>query len=408
MLILVRVEHVLSALRNDATTVKRPPLRWRFEPSRLLTRKGKMMLAKQFSEISLPAALSAAQPLRCKTDETEAGDWLSYPFNYNGAPSPPLREINDISGMSLKVDVVEHFLTYHFHPSPAEAHHGQVESIDCPLMVLALSTSNAGHAMSEIISFINFVRQTPAEIKIGVSEAFMIKLPLIFEFVQRLYESDRIIVLRRNTVYHLRRAWIRRENHFNASCNWMDLDYESDDNVLCFRHLDEHIKFDDDPYIVQEQAHRIYEQCRDRYTLHDRVMLLKTVDSRNLTTPGRALLLDNVYKAKIAESGFHLASIEQFSCIEEYICTLYHARQLVLSYGSTTCTNRFFVKPACDVIVIANQAYQFEYEYPVSTGAHWHVRHSHLLPVRRQRVIIGHNNVFTENDVDNLLRLAAR
>lgn len=359
------------------------------------------------SDMAVPAALSAAQPLWSQAQSPVNDEWFAYPFNYNGAAHPPLREVNDISDTLLSLGSVEHFLTYHFRPSSPDHDRAAAETIDDPLMVVAISTSNAGHAMSEIMSFVNFARDLPSGFKFGISQAFVDKLPLIAQFFQRLYDADRVVVLRANQTYRLQQAWIRRENHFNASCNWMDLDYTSNDNVLSFANLHERIKFDDDPALVHSLVRRIYDQCRDRYPLHDRIMLLKTADSRNLTTPGRALILDESYRTAIQNSGFHLVSVERFESVEEYICTLYHARQIVFSYGSTTCTNRFFVSPTCDVIVIANQAYQFEYDYPVSTGAHWHVRHSHLLPVRRQRVVIGHNNVFSEADVGNLLGLTA-
>jgi hypothetical protein len=349
------------------------------------------------SDMAVPAALSAAQPLWSQAQSPATDEWFAYPFNYNGAAHPPLREVNDISDTLLSLGSVEHFLTYHFRPSSPDHDRAAAETIDDPLMVVAISTSNAGHAMSEIMSFVNFARDLPSGVKFGVSQAFVDKLPLIAQFFQRLYDADRVVVLRADQTYRLQHAWIRRENHFNASCNWMDLDYTINDNVLSFENLHERIKFDDDPAPVHSLVRR--------YPLHDRVMLLKTADSRNLTTPGRALILDESYRTAIQNSGFHLVSVEQFESVEEYICTLYHARQIVFSYGSTTCTNRFFVNPTCDVIVLANQAYQFEYDYPVSTGAHWHVRHSHLLPVRRQRVVIGHNNVFSEADVINLLGL---
>lgn len=357
------------------------------------------------SDMAVPAALSAAQPLWSQAQSPATEEWFAYPFNYNGAAHPPLREVNDISDTLLRLGNVEHFLTYRFRPSSPDHNRAAAETIDDLLMVVAISTSNAGHAMSEIMSFVNFARDLPPGFKFGISQAFVDKLPLISQFFQRLYDADRVVVLRAGQSYCLRRAWIRRENHFNASCNWINLDYTTKDNILYFHDLHKRIKFDDDPASIYALVRHIYNECRDRYILHDRIMLLKTADSRNLTTPSRALVLDESYRAAIQNAGFHLVSVERFESVEEYICTLYHARQIVFSYGSTTCTNRFFVSPTCDVIVLANQAYQFEYEYPVSTGAHWHVRHSHLLPVRRQRVIIGHNNVFSEADVSNLLGL---
>lgn len=359
------------------------------------------------SDMAVPAALSAAQPLWSQAQSSATDEWFTYPFNYNGAAHPPLREVNDISETLLSLGNVEHFLTYRFRPSSPDHDKAAAETISDPLMVVAISTSNAGHAMSEIMSFVNFARDLPSGFKFGISQAFVDRLPLIAQFFQRLYDADRVVVLRADQTYRLQQAWIRRENHFNASCNWMGLECVVNENVLNFANLHRRIKFDDDPAVVHALVRRVYDECRDRYQLYDRIMLLKTADSRNLTTPGRALILDESYRASFQGAGFHIVSVERFESIEEYICTLYHAHQIVFSYGSTTCANRFFVNPMCDVIVLANRAYQFEYEYPVPTGEHWHVRHSHLLPVRRQRVVIGHNNEFSEPDVSNLLRLAA-
>ena len=107
----------------------------------------------------------------------------------------------------------------------------------------------------------------------------------------------------------------------------------------------------------------------------------------------------------IAEAaGFRFVSVSDFADISEYICTLRHADRIIISYGSTACTNRFFIAPQASVTVLAHRHYQQEYEW---TNDDWHVLHSHTFPVISQRVLLDFPNEIDEPTMRGLLDIAA-
>jgi hypothetical protein len=98
-------------------------------------------------------------------------------------------------------------------------------------------------------------------------------------------------------------------------------------------------------------------------------------------------------------------SMKDFKNIEHYICVLYHAKNIIFSYGGPCCTNRFFCNPESNVIVLCNMHYKPEYGgYPEKNEYH-HVRHSHLIPVKKQTFLLDLENYIDETNVNKILNL---
>jgi hypothetical protein len=95
---------------------------------------------------------------------------------------------------------------------------------------------------------------------------------------------------------------------------------------------------------------------------------------------------------QIETDGYDLLKINDFEDIVEYICRIYHADNVVISYGGIACANRFFVNPEANVLVLANTYYEKEYMHSLDL---WHPLHSHTFPVRNQNILLNYPNEVT-------------
>ena len=347
----------------------------------------------------MDAILEQAGPL-IFTDWRMWGDWQPYAFNFNGAAHPPLNEVSVVRDAVIAFAKQDHLLLYLVASSPEEV---WGERLDEPLILLTFSTTNSAHSMCELLSFVHFYNALENKPDIGVSQLIADHLPFLYQLLGLLVPPNRIRWLRTDTRYRVTTLWMRRNRHMNAIANWADIPFTSDNGVMTFRDIDTRARFDDDPRPLNEAARRV--ALASRSPTPERVMLIKTVDDRSSTTPGRAMALPSGLRGQIEAAGIAVISVGDFADIGQYLATLYNARLLITSYGGAACTNRFFLNPECDVVLLGNRHYAFEYEYPSDYGEQWHLRHSHLFPVRRQRVLLDHNDTFDQAEVDRLLAL---
>jgi hypothetical protein len=133
-------------------------------------------------------------------------------------------------------------------------------------------------------------------------------------------------------------------------------------------------------------------------------MLMKTTENPLSVTSNRAMYLSHSAKDIAAKAGFHILDFNKVADIEEYICVLHHADVVVFSYGATACTNRFFLKETCTVVVLANSSYKAEYNFQAREDL-WHPLHSHTFPVKRQIIWLDFPDVIMETDMEQLLQL---
>lgn len=332
--------------------------------------------------------------------------WKPYLFNFNGAPSPLYEEVSYLEDAYVAISRVDHLILYLVAEDNAPVDRKACTEIDDPVLILALSTTNSAHSLSELISFLNFYVDNKLDVKVGVGAVVQEKLPYLFQIIQQFIPTDKLVILESDQRYFMKSAWIRRNLHFNYIKTWMNIPYEEQGDELTFRDLQSTSEdYLDTPELLQKLAADIYTANKHKYPHYDRVMLAKTRDDKAMTTPGRAMELTPEGRAKLEAAGIKILSVANFSGIEEYLTVLYGARVFVTSYGGAACTNRFFLAPDAKVLLIGNLHYKWEYDYPSDMGAQWHIRHSHLFPVAEQKILLNHSDTLSEDNAGRIIDL---
>ncbi|TCL87889.1 hypothetical protein C8J38_1305 [Rhizobium sp. PP-WC-2G-219] len=335
-------------------------------------------------------------------EEWRSNDRLVYKFNFDGSAQPLIGEVNCARDVELSFERRDHFLLYllsweNFCPN---------EAVIEPTVLLNMSTTNSGHSLSELISFINFYLDNNLDMNVAVPSSICEKLPHIYGILRNVIPMHRIKVLEATGVFAFKELYVRRNTHFNSVLNWQDINYTVIDDILLFSDLHglQHI---DSPGWLLNLCEEIYENNREKYEIYDTIMLAKLSTDESMTTPGRALMLGSDKRERLTSAGVRILSLQDFESTEHYITVLHGARTLVTSYGNVACTNRFFLNKYAEVVLLANCQYQWEYNHPGATGtpSRWHLRHSHLFPVARQTVIIDHNDEFQDRDVERIISL---
>lgn len=334
-------------------------------------------------------------------------DWPTYPFNFNGDPKrPPWREVNRIGPSHLGFARLDHLILYMIKQKPDDAFDQELVRHEEPLIILALSTTNSAHSMSEMLSFVAWYKAIGSPYKVGLNSILSERLPFVVKLFREFVPADNIVDLDAGRRHFVPAAWIRRNLHMNSIVAWDKVDYERKGDLLVFPSLEAVVDmFHESPKICMDMATQIYERWSKVNEPADVVMLLKTSSDSASTTPGRAMEMSADIKARFVAAGIRVVSIDDFATLDDYIGTIRGAKTFVTSYGGPACTNRLFCAPDARVIVLANEAYRWEYEYPVESGEYWHIRHSHLFTVAKQAFILDHPNVMTTVEADRLLEL---
>jgi hypothetical protein len=333
--------------------------------------------------------------------------WKVFSFNFNGAETPKMGELSLIQNTVFRVTRQSNVILYMFADEQKADDKGFCDIVEEPVLFLMLSTVNSAHSICELISFLKFEADFNPKLKIAVNSIIVEHLPFLYKLLLLFLGVERIIIIYSDRNYFIREAWLRRETHFNYVINWTEVDFIQMNDVLTFNNLSSKLRFVDDPEFLFDKVKIVYEQNRSNFELFDRVMLIKTADDKLTTTPSRAMNLSQALRLKLESAKIKVVSVDSFKSIEEYICTLYHATTFVTSYGGAACTNRFFLRPSCDVLLLANRKYEWEYHMVSPGGEFWHIRHSHLFPVERQRIILDQPDVLTDQCVDRILSMSA-
>jgi hypothetical protein len=335
-------------------------------------------------------------------------NWKVFRYNYVAEPHiAPWGELAAVDNVQVAFFRTDGFINCLVQDDPALFAKGGVVEIPQPIHLLLLSTTNSAHSMSELMSFIRFWRAHGQDYDIGVSSIVMDRLPFLYQFLRLCVPIDSIVILKEDTKYFVRKAWMRRNIHMNMVEAFQNIPFEQRGDLLLFRDLWPTCSmFIEDPTPFNAVAERTASAYAARHQTPKRVMLLKTKADVGATTPGRAMEISPEVKAFVEAAGVKVLGIGDFSGIDEYLATLYGAEVFITSYGGPACTNRFFCNKDARVILLGNLHYKWEYDYPSDGGAWWHIRHSHLFPVREQIVVLDHNNEMTAADAARILRLA--
>jgi hypothetical protein len=328
-----------------------------------------------------------------------------YKFNFSGQSLVPFNEVNVHKDYYMKVSIADPWnstklFLYYIDNKRSNAPMCEVND---PCTAMLISCSNSAHSISEIISFLNYYGTSKN--KVVISDYIQSHLPLLFGLIKHFISAEKIIVLNRDIVYKFKNLTTYRPHHFNSTENWDKVLFSKINNRLEF----DNIQFIRSMFLVNSEilfnkVVTIYNSQKGNYILYDNVMLIKTKNDHRSSTIDRALdpPSDNVHNILKTNNIKYLA-ISDFKNINELICVLYHAKNVIFSYGGPCCTNRFFCNPNANVIVIANSKYKDEY-YCNNDESYWHVRHSHLYPVKKQTFLLDFDNEINENNVNDIIQ----
>jgi len=224
-----------------------------------------------------------------------------------------------------------------------------------------ISTTNSAHSISELISFIDFYNKNSYTDDIIINEDFKTYLPFLYQLLTLFIPENKIYVLLHNKLYNFSNLLIYNSHHFNYLEKWDTIPFINNNNTLYFKDLEySRNMFLVDSLFLFKKIEEIYNTHKDKYNLYDNIMIVKFNDDKNVSTPDRGFtVLSNEVKTTIEQNNINIISVNKFKNIFEYICVLYHAKKIIFSYGGPCCTNRFFVNPLAEVIVLACKTFTF-------------------------------------------------
>jgi hypothetical protein len=331
----------------------------------------------------------------------------SYIFNYTSDPKlPPWREENTYINNYVRIDCMNSFNLYYIDIVPDICM--PVIEINKKIILMLISTTNSAHSISEIIDFVNYYRkESNYNSLVGISEFIVSRLPFLFELIKLFIPENNIIILNVSNIYKFDTIITYRNIHFNHLKNWNEIPFVKENNIIYFNNLDNvRNNFQCDPSFLFEKIEQIYNEHKYKYSLYDNIMLIKTGVDKHVFSRDRCMeVLEDNIKEILNSKNIKIFSVNDFKDIYEYICVIYHAKNIITSYGGVACTNRFFCNPNANVILIGNLHYKYEYEYENQNQMYWHLRHSHIFVSKKQKVLLDFENKIDINNLNKILNL---
>jgi hypothetical protein len=329
----------------------------------------------------------------------------TYKFCFSGQTTPQQCSESTYINNFVKVKKNDIFLIYYIDNKLDEISNNIIQ-IKETTTFLMISTINSAHSICEIISFINYYKNRKCKDLIAISEFVPTFLPLLFDLIKLFIDSNKILIINEKNTYKFNNLVTYRNLHFNDTVNWNSVNFTKNNNILKFENI-EYIKnnFKENSLFLFNKVEEIYNTFKDKYELYDNIMLIKTMNEKNVSTASRGInpLDENTYNILLKNNIKYLKTSD-FNDIIHFICVFYHAKNLIFSYGGPCCTNRFFCNPKANVIVIANLQYKHEYDYNNKTELYWHIRHSHLHPVKNLTFLLDFEDNINENNINNIIK----
>jgi hypothetical protein len=329
-----------------------------------------------------------------------------YVFNYNGDINLPKSSVENIyNNIYCNVSYIQHINLYDFDKKNVK-NSRNIINISEHINIMLISTTNTAHTLSEIIAFLNYYKLNNYTNKICIYENIINKMPFMYQLILLFIPKNQIIILSSSNTYYFSKLITHRNQHFNYTKCWDTVPFIKKDNNLYFENL-QYLKtqFFCDSMFLFDKVAEIYELYKNSYELYDNIMIIKT-NNEVATTPNRGFhcLNNNIYDI-LKNNNITVLKITDFKNIYHYICVLYHAKNIIFSYGGPACTNRFFCNPDSNIIILANKHYRDEYEYNNNDKSYWHVRHSHLIPVLKQTFLLDFDNYIDTTNIKKILSL---
>ncbi|TCL87274.1 hypothetical protein C8J38_1321 [Rhizobium sp. PP-WC-2G-219] len=292
----------------------------------------------------------------------QRGIWNVYKFNYLDQGFPTPKEVNHLDYVFLRVEVIQHYILYISSDGESDVEMHNLRVLPECIMLL-VSTINAGHALSEVLSFYNFFKGQALDIPIAIPLIIKEKLPYIFLIIESLFAGERILIIDDNT-YFCGRVWLRRNTHLNFVRNWYEMQFFETEGGFSFsENAFGEAEFEDDPSPLLQLAHEAGASSRSRLRAveQDYVMFVKLRTDGNAITPQRGMIISDEAHRILSRFGISILKLENLDDLDHYIGTIHNAKVFITSYGSTACTNRFFCNAQSHVLLLANMSYASEY-----------------------------------------------
>lgn len=328
--------------------------------------------------------------------------WYTYPFNLGGEEFPANGEVHAFDNAQVRITLVNNI--HYFY----QASQGEAARIGLPaasfkgtMVLFCCASPNAGHFLSEIISFAEFYMNLDCCVRVGVPVTLRERTPLMFQILRDICPGIRLVPLLDKTSYGFERLVTRRNSHFIMLKNWHEYQYKANDNILCFDNLGSIVDSHSEPLNnIMRFTQNVFSDNKHTISRSKKIFVIKRSDDRYSLSPGRGLFVE-ISAIRLAEArGFEFISIADFKDNLEYVCTIRRATHVVFSYGAITCCNRFFLGQDAAVVLLANSSYSKEYN---SGHDFSHIRYSHLCPVRSQRVILDFPDFINEEAMQHIL-----
>lgn len=308
------------------------------------------------------------------------------------------------------IDIVYSFFNEHekyvyaCHPSGLKLEHRfkskeelKLDKVVEESILVLFSSINSGHALSELSSqYYEFKRNGVLGKKLSVYIPYFIdKLPLIKALLPYLFKNSEIIIMKQDGSYLFKEVHIARGEWLATGILEDKYIIENGDVLeLDSRHL--YFLETTGVYALREKVKEIYEENKHRYKLFENICIIKSTFSDNCLTPGRSLVVDKSVVDYIKEKSYEFLLIDSKSDYLELVCQIYHAKNILTSYGCINCTNRMFFNQEAVIREIANNAYYDEYKdlsHIVCTS----------MNVRKYLVFRNIDNLLTKSSLDFIL-----
>lgn len=275
--------------------------------------------------------------------------------------------------------------------------------IEEPVEMMMLSLTNPAHALGEFTCFLEYYTSKETKLKVCINSIIINKMPYLYQFIKLFLTEDQIITIDAYKIYHFNYVIMRRNIHFVHGINVQFLPIKINNNILVLNDL-QHIKYEVNCEKILNKSEEIYNNHKHKYTLSDNIMIIKTSKEKYTVSLHRSLEYPEPDVLNLLEkNNIQFLEISMFEDIYEYICRIYHAKNIIFSYGGPMCTNRFFCNPHANIIVLGNLHYKNEYH--CDANFYWHIRAAMLAPVQRQTFMLDFENRLTIDNTKSIISL---
>jgi len=329
---------------------------------------------------------------------------INYEYNFYNTPDGPIiGEESVFINKLIEISLTFNRLSYIISSNDDNLNNNNINDT---IIMIVISLINPEHALSEFLSFLEYYKKNKYEkYNVGISQFIVDRIPYFLELIELFIKKEKIIIIQSNTLYNCNKIIMRRNHHFihtnrsdtyKCHTNNLQLQFDNNSNINNFFSLNcNQLLF---------KIKEIYTKYKDNYTLYDTIMFIKTDQETHELELQHSIKYphENIIKI-LLQNNIKIINSKSFKDINEYICVLYHAKKVILSYGKYTSFNKYFCNPDAEVIVLANLHYKSQYN--CTQQKYWHIKFAMLAPVRIQHFLLDFENELTIENINRFINI---